>query len=66
MGQSTPFQQMQLANPDQSYLNSRSDAIQNIEATIAELGGIFQQLARMVSEQGETVQRYMITTLFLM
>ena len=32
--------------------------MQNIETTIVELGGIFQQLAHMVKEQDEVVQRY--------
>lgn len=40
-----------------SYLESRSSALQGIEATINELGTIYQQLATMVSEQGEVVQR---------
>ena len=31
--------------------------MQNIESTIEEIGGIFQQLATMVAEQGETVER---------
>lgn len=31
--------------------------MQNIESTIVELGSIFQQLAHMVKEQEETVQR---------
>lgn len=39
------------------YLESRSTAIETIESTIAELGGIFQQLAQMVTEQRESVQR---------
>lgn len=38
-------------------MESRSSAIESIEATIAELGGIFQQLAHMVAEQRDTVQR---------
>ncbi|KAK6353286.1 cis-Golgi t-SNARE syntaxin [Orbilia brochopaga] len=42
---------------DQSYLNSRSDAIAAIESTIHELGGIFAQLAEMVSQQTEMIQR---------
>src|SRR4051812_38393715 len=42
---------------DQSYLNSRSDAIVAIESTIHELGGIFAQLAEMVSQQSEMIQR---------
>lgn len=41
-----------------SYLKSRADTMQNIESTIVELGGIFQQLAHMVKEQEEMVQRY--------
>lgn len=40
-----------------NYIQSRSTAIESIESTIAELGQIFQQLATMVSEQRETVQR---------
>lgn len=41
----------------QDYIQSRSTAIESIETTIAELGNIFGQLAHMVSEQRETVQR---------
>jgi syntaxin 5 len=40
-----------------TYIQSRSTAIESIEATIAELGTIFTQLAHMVAEQRETVQR---------
>ncbi|XP_001602477.1 syntaxin-5 [Nasonia vitripennis] len=40
-----------------SYLQSRADTMQNIESTIVELGGIFQQLAHMVKEQEEMVER---------
>ena len=32
-----------------AYLTSRATAMQNVESTIHELGGIFQQLAHMVS-----------------
>ena len=32
-----------------AYLTSRASAMQNVESTIHELGGIFQQLAHMVS-----------------
>lgn len=39
------------------YIQQRSTAIESIESTIAELGQIFQQLAHMVAEQRETVQR---------
>ncbi|XP_057216341.1 syntaxin 5A, like isoform X2 [Triplophysa rosa] len=45
-------QQMQLINQ-----RNRADTMQNIESTIVELGSIFQQLAHMVKEQEETVQR---------
>ena len=31
-----------------AYLTSRATAMQNVESTIHELGGIFQQLAHMV------------------
>ncbi|KAI8325579.1 t-SNARE [Martensiomyces pterosporus] len=51
--------QMMLLQQDQSsaYLDSRSDAINSIESTISDLGQIFQQLAQMVSEQRDVVQR---------
>lgn len=39
------------------YIQSRSTAIESIESTISELGQIFSQLAGMVAEQRETVQR---------
>lgn len=40
-----------------NYITTRSTAIETIESTIAELGTIFSQLASMVAEQRETVQR---------
>jgi SNARE domain len=40
-----------------SYIQQRSTAIESIETTIAELGQIFSQLANMVAEQRDTVQR---------
>ncbi|KAF9193209.1 hypothetical protein BGZ51_003958 [Haplosporangium sp. Z 767] len=49
------FQQQQHA-PDQ-YIQQRSTAIEAVESTLQELGGIFQQLAQMVAEQRDTVQR---------
>lgn len=55
-----PEQQQQMAlleEQQDSYLSSRSTAVESIEKTIQELGGIFSQLATMVAEQGETVQR---------
>jgi len=49
--------QMQLVEQQDNYIQSRSTAIESIESTIAELGQIFTQLAQMVAEQRETVQR---------
>lgn len=40
-----------------TYIQQRGQAIETIEQTISELGGIFAQLAQMVSEQGEQIQR---------
>ncbi|KAG5882108.1 hypothetical protein JTB14_016871 [Gonioctena quinquepunctata] len=40
-----------------NYLQDRAETMQNIESTVVELGGIFQQLAHMVKEQGEMVER---------
>lgn len=60
-----PFQQsqqMQLVHQQDQYLSERGQAIESIESTIHELGSIFQQLAQMVSEQAETVQRYIKLT----
>jgi len=51
------FMQMQLVEQQDNYIQSRSTAIESIESTIAELGQIFTQLAQMVAEQRETVQR---------
>ena len=45
------------ASTQDTYIQSRSTAIESIESTIAELGQIFSQLAGMVAEQRETVQR---------
>lgn len=47
-----------LLAPQDSYIQNRADTMQNIESTIVELGSIFQQLAHMVKEQEETIQRY--------
>jgi syntaxin 5 len=47
-----------LAAPAQdTYLASRAEALAQVEHTIAELGGIFTQLATMVAEQGELAIR---------
>ncbi|SNX81932.1 probable syntaxin, vesicular transport protein [Melanopsichium pennsylvanicum] len=52
------YLQMQLLDTQQTnYMQQRSTAIESIESTISELGQIFSQLAHMVAEQRETVQR---------
>lgn len=39
-------------------MQERSQAVDSINKTIAELGTIFTQLANMVHEQGQLAQRY--------
>jgi len=62
-GESQPLlqqqsQQQQLMVPAQdTYMQSRAEALQNVESTIHELGSIFTQLATMVSQQGEIAIR---------
>lgn len=48
---------MEEAQPENTYIQARGEAIEAIERTINELGGIFGQLATMVSEQSEMIQR---------
>eukprot|EP01114_Cavostelium_apophysatum_P012274 TRINITY_DN2726_c0_g1_i1.p1 TRINITY_DN2726_c0_g1~~TRINITY_DN2726_c0_g1_i1.p1 ORF type:complete len:301 (+),score=60.48 TRINITY_DN2726_c0_g1_i1:203-1105(+) len=48
--------QMALATQER-YISSRTEAVQSIERTIGELQGIFQQLAHLVAEQGELIER---------
>ncbi|KAG5421740.1 sed5 [Candida metapsilosis] len=48
---------MEEQNSGQQYLQSRNRAVESIESTINEVGNLFQQLATMVSEQGEQIQR---------
>ena len=50
-------QAMQLVEQQDNYIKSREETMHNIESTIVELSGIFQQLAHMVKEQEEQVQR---------
>ncbi|KAG6496625.1 syntaxin-32-like [Zingiber officinale] len=50
-------QQQQMAAVQDSYMNSRSEALQGVESTIHELSNIFTQLATMVSQQGELALR---------
>lgn len=48
---------MEEGQTDNSYIQARGEAIDTIERTINELGSIFGQLATMVSEQSEMIQR---------
>lgn len=50
-------QQMIMYDESNNYVQERAETMQNIESTIVELGGIFQQLAHMVKEQEEMVER---------
>lgn len=50
-------QQMLLYDESDQYVQQRAETMQNIESTIVELGGIFSQLAHMVKEQEEMVER---------
>jgi syntaxin 5 len=50
--------QLQMMEEGQNtYIQQRGQAIEAIEATINELGSIFGQLATMVSEQSEMIER---------
>ncbi|KAJ2959272.1 hypothetical protein NQZ79_g5209 [Umbelopsis isabellina] len=53
--QQQQLQQQQYA--ENRYTENRSNALESVENTIQELGGLFQQLVTMVAEQRETVQR---------
>ncbi|PHH91323.1 hypothetical protein CDD83_894 [Cordyceps sp. RAO-2017] len=48
---------MEEAQPSNTYIQQRGEAIEAIEKTISELGSIFGQLATMVSEQSDMIQR---------
>ncbi|CAK1540477.1 unnamed protein product [Leptosia nina] len=50
-------QQMALRDDSDTYVQQRAETMHNIESTIVELGGIFQQLAHMVKEQDEAIGR---------
>ncbi|CAN0900807.1 SYP32 [Linum grandiflorum] len=50
-------QQQQMVPIQDSYMQSRAEALHNVESTIHELGNIFTQLATMVSQQGELAIR---------
>uniref|UniRef100_A0A0D6QXR7 t-SNARE coiled-coil homology domain-containing protein n=1 Tax=Araucaria cunninghamii TaxID=56994 RepID=A0A0D6QXR7_ARACU len=53
----TQLQQQQMVPLQDSYMQSRAEALQNVESTILELSNIFTQLATMVSQQGELAIR---------
>lgn len=59
LGENSPLQTQQLALRDDTdtYVQQRAETMHNIESTIVELGGIFQQLAHMVKEQDEAIGR---------
>lgn len=55
--QQQQHQQQQMVPVQDSYMQSRAEALHNVESTIHELGNIFTQLATMVSQQGELAIR---------
>jgi hypothetical protein len=55
--QSLTMEQEPLLGADSRNLRARNNALGAIESAINELGTIYQQLAHLVAEQGETVQR---------
>ncbi|ESW09081.1 hypothetical protein PHAVU_009G098600 [Phaseolus vulgaris] len=50
-------QQQDVVPLQDSYMQSRTEALQNVESTIHELSSIFNQLATLVSQQGEIAIR---------
>lgn len=55
--QSMMMEHEPLLGTDSKTIRARNTALGAIESTINELGTIYQQLAHLVAEQGETVQR---------
>lgn len=53
--QTQDYQQMQLMEQQDDFIQSRSNAIETIESTISELGGMFSQLASLVQMQRERI-----------
>ena len=51
-------QQLLLMDSANAYADQRASAMESIESSISELGQIFKQLATLVAEQGETIQRW--------
>ncbi|KAE9609208.1 hypothetical protein Lal_00020531 [Lupinus albus] len=61
-GESQPLlqqqqQQQEMVPLQDSYMQSRAEALHNVESTIHELSNIFNQLATLVSQQGEVAIR---------
>ncbi|KAL2346815.1 hypothetical protein Fmac_000815 [Flemingia macrophylla] len=50
-------QQQEVVPLQDSYMQTRAEALQNVESTIHELSNIFNQLATLVSQQGEIAIR---------
>ncbi|KAL3023502.1 hypothetical protein AAZX31_04G070800 [Glycine max] len=56
-------QQQEVVPLQDSYMQSRAEALQNVESTIHELSNIFNQLATLVSQQGEIAIRFLYSSL---
>jgi syntaxin 5 len=52
----TQLLMMEEAQEHNPYIRQRGEAIEMIERTMNELGGMFSQLAQMVQEQGEQIR----------
>ena len=52
MPQMQPLEQLQLHDQGNAYLESRANAVDVVQSTIAELGSVFEQLGVLISEQG--------------
>ena len=52
----TQLLMMEEAQTHNPYIQQRGEAIEMIERTMNELGGMFSQLAQMVHEQGEQIR----------
>jgi syntaxin 5 len=51
------LQKRLIISEEDSFLRDRANAMQTVEQTIIELGGMFSQLATMIKEQDEAIQR---------
>ncbi|KAL8588765.1 Syntaxin-5 [Nucella lapillus] len=57
MATGSQYHQQQIVQEQDTYIQERADTMQSIESTIVELGSIFTQLAHIIIEQEEMVQR---------